>query len=169
MKVSIGKINTSIWFRCMKKKSLMEDKRNNEVQRPLTRRNPKRHIPLVSLLLWYKIVVARFFVWALGLRLWSVRQWVRWILRLGNFFKSLLYIRSPVSDFVILKLYLILDGLILLRKGDFCCEAQVCDGFWRWHFRQRAQDMGQSLLKQYGCTVWYCSPAQSMSSVLETH
>ena len=32
----IGKINTSIWFCCMKKKkkSLMEDKSNNEVQRP---------------------------------------------------------------------------------------------------------------------------------------
>jgi len=31
--VLIEKINTSIWFRCMKK-SLMEDKQNNEVQRP---------------------------------------------------------------------------------------------------------------------------------------
>jgi len=30
---------------------------------------------------------------------------------------------------VILKLYLILDGLILLRKGDFCCEVSLCDGF----------------------------------------
>jgi len=27
--VLIGKINTSIWFHCMKKKSLMEDKRNS--------------------------------------------------------------------------------------------------------------------------------------------
>jgi len=36
-RVLIGKINTLIWFCCMnKKKSLMEDKRNNEVQRPLT-------------------------------------------------------------------------------------------------------------------------------------
>jgi len=35
------------------------------------------------------------------------------------------YIRLPVSDFVILKLYLILDGLILLRKGDFCCEVRL--------------------------------------------
>jgi len=28
--VWIGKINTSIWFHCIKKKSLMNDKRNNE-------------------------------------------------------------------------------------------------------------------------------------------
>jgi len=27
-KVLIWKINTSVWFRCMKKKNLMEDKRN---------------------------------------------------------------------------------------------------------------------------------------------
>jgi len=38
-KVLIGKINTLIWFCCMKK-SLMEDKRN-EAQRPLTVRIPK--------------------------------------------------------------------------------------------------------------------------------
>jgi len=31
--VLIGKINTSIWFRCMKKKSVIEDKWNNEAQR----------------------------------------------------------------------------------------------------------------------------------------
>jgi len=53
----------------------MEDKRNNEAQRPLTRRKPKRHIPLVSLLLWRKMVAVHPFVWALaGLLLWSVRQ-----------------------------------------------------------------------------------------------
>jgi len=57
------KINTSILFHCMKKKkSLMEDKRNNEAQRPHTRRNPKRHISLVSLLLWRKIAAVRYFV-----------------------------------------------------------------------------------------------------------
>jgi len=38
------KINTSIWFHCMKKKkkSLMEDKRNNEAQKPYTRWNPQK-------------------------------------------------------------------------------------------------------------------------------
>jgi len=73
------KINTSIWFCCMKKKkkSLMEDKRNNEAQRPLSPRNPKMHILLVSLLLWHKIVAVHPFVWALGLRLWSVSEAVR--------------------------------------------------------------------------------------------
>jgi len=65
------------------------------------------------------------------------------------------FIRSPISGFVILKLYLILDGLILLRKSDFCCEVCLCDGFWRRHFRRRVQDMGQSLLKQYDRTVLY--------------
>ena len=61
--------------------------------------------------------------------------------------------RPPISDFMILKLYLIVDGLILLRKGDFCCEVRLCNGFWRWHFRRRMQDMGLSLLKQYDHTV----------------
>jgi len=40
---------------------------NNEVQRPLTRWNLKRHIPLVSLLLWRKMVALHPFVWALDL------------------------------------------------------------------------------------------------------
>jgi len=47
--------------------NLMEDKETNEVQRPLTRQNPKRHIPLVSLLLWRKMVAVRPFVWTIGL------------------------------------------------------------------------------------------------------
>ena len=49
----------------------MEDKRNNEAQRPHTHRNPKRHISLVSLLLSCKIVAVRCFIWHLGLRMWS--------------------------------------------------------------------------------------------------
>ena len=52
----------------------MEDERNNEAQRPLTHQNPKRHIPLVSLLLWRKIMAVHPFVWALGLRLGSVSE-----------------------------------------------------------------------------------------------
>ena len=60
----------------MKKKSLMKDKRNNEVQRPHTRRNHKRHISLVSLFLWRKMVAIHCFVWALGLQLWSASEWV---------------------------------------------------------------------------------------------
>ena len=46
-----------------------------------------------------------------------------------------------------------LDELILLCKGDFCCKVQVCDGSWEQGFRRHAQDMGQSLLKQYNHTV----------------
>ena len=44
----------------------MEDKRNNEAQKPHTRRNPKRHISLVSLLLWCNMVAinASFGLWA---------------------------------------------------------------------------------------------------------
>ena len=51
------KINTSIWFHCTKKKtvSLIEDKKKGKVQMglegPTFVRTPKRHIPLVSLLL----------------------------------------------------------------------------------------------------------------------
>ena len=129
-----------------------------------TRRNPKRHIPPVSLLLCRKIVAVNYFVWALGLRLWSVRQAGRqavrqWgseldeILSFGNFFKSL----YPVTTkwFRDSKVLLILDGLTLLRKGDFCCEISLYDGFWRRHFRRRTQETGQSLLKQYDRTVWY--------------
>jgi len=52
----------------------MEDKRNNEAQRPLTRRNPKRYIPLVGLLLWRKLVAVHPFVWTLGLQLWLVSE-----------------------------------------------------------------------------------------------
>jgi len=40
-----------------------------------------------------------------------------------NFWQFLkFYIRPPVSDFVFLKIYFMLDGLILFRKGDFCSE-----------------------------------------------
>jgi len=59
-----------------KKKSLMEDKRNNKVQSLHTCWNPKRHISLVSLLLWCKMVAIRCFVLALGLWLWSGSEWV---------------------------------------------------------------------------------------------
>ena len=36
--------------------SLIEDKRKDKVQKVCARQNPKRHIPLESLLLWCKIV-----------------------------------------------------------------------------------------------------------------
>ena len=54
--------------------ALIEDKRKDKAQRAHTRRNPKRHITRVSLLLWRKMVAVHCFVWPLGLRLWSVRQ-----------------------------------------------------------------------------------------------
>ena len=56
MKVLIGKINSSIWFNCMKMDELDEDKSKNKVQRVHTCRDPRRHILLVSLLLWCKMV-----------------------------------------------------------------------------------------------------------------
>ena len=79
MKMLIRKINALIWFRWMKKKasSLIEDKRKDKALRAYTRRNPKRHIPLVILLLWHKMVAMRCFIWPLALQLWSVRQAVR--------------------------------------------------------------------------------------------
>ena len=51
--------------------SLTEDKRKDEVQRAHTHRNPIRHIPLVSLLLWRKMVAVRCFIWPPALQLWS--------------------------------------------------------------------------------------------------
>ena len=46
-----------------------------------TRWNTKRHVPLVSLLLWHKTVAMRCFVWPPPLQLWSgklmiIRVWV---------------------------------------------------------------------------------------------
>ena len=69
-------INASIWFRWIKKKtsSLIEDKRKDKEHRVYTRWNPIRHIPPVSLMLWRKMVTVCCFVWALGLRLWSVSE-----------------------------------------------------------------------------------------------
>jgi len=75
-KVLIAKINTSIWLCCKIKKSLMEDKRNNKVQRPHAHWNRKRHVSLVSLLLCHKMVAVCCFIWALGLQLWSRSEWV---------------------------------------------------------------------------------------------
>jgi len=49
----------------------MEDKSNNEAQRPHTRWNP---ISLVSLLLCCKIAAVRYFIWALGLQMWAGRE-----------------------------------------------------------------------------------------------
>jgi len=100
--VLIGKINTSIWFHSMKKKkkSLMEDKRNNEAQRPLARWNPKRHIPLVSLSLWREMVAVHPFVWALAT---VVSEAVRRNFNFWQFFKKF-YNRPPVSNFVFLKM-----------------------------------------------------------------
>jgi len=55
------------------------------------------------------------FVSALGLQLWSVRQWDE-ILTFGDFFKILYTATSKL--FRVLKMYFMLDGLTLFRKGD---------------------------------------------------
>jgi len=65
--VLIGHINTIL----LHEEEPKEDKRNNKVQRPHTRQNPKRHISLVSLLLCHKIVAVQCFAWGLGLQMWS--------------------------------------------------------------------------------------------------
>jgi len=66
----------------------MEDERNNEAQRPHAHQNPKRHISLVSLLLWCKTVAVRCFVWHLGLRMWSGSEAVRQNLEFLQFLKK---------------------------------------------------------------------------------
>ena len=69
-------------------KQLIEDERRDKAQRTYTRRNPKRLIPLVSLLLWRKMVAMRCFVWPVSLRLWAVREAVRLIFELWRFKKN---------------------------------------------------------------------------------
>ena len=90
-KVLMQKINASIWFRCKKKKtsSLIEDERRDKAQWTYTRRNPKKPIPPVSLLLWRKIVAVCRFVWPLALQLWSVSEAVRLKFEFWRFFKIL--------------------------------------------------------------------------------
>ena len=44
-------------------------------------------------------------------------------------FQVLGYIRLPESVFLILILYFMLDGLVLFRKGGFCCIRCLKDGF----------------------------------------
>jgi len=104
---------------------LHEEDKRNEVQRPHTHRNLKRHISLVSLLLWRKMVAIRCFVWALGLQLW-VSETKFQVLAVFKKFN----IRPPVSVFMFLMQYFMLDGLILLRQSDF--RRMVFEGgFWR--------------------------------------
>ena len=48
--------------------SLIEDKK---AQRAHTHQNPKRHMPLVNLLLWHKMMVMGCFIWPPALQMWS--------------------------------------------------------------------------------------------------
>ena len=55
---------------CMKNKnSLKEHKRKDKVQRENTCQNLKRHIPPVSLFLYYKMIAIHSLFWSLVLRL----------------------------------------------------------------------------------------------------
>jgi len=65
------------------------------------------------------MVAVHPFVWALGLRLWSLRQRDE-ILTFG-IFKKILY-QATSKRFRVFKD--MLDGLILFRKGDF--HSEVC-------------------------------------------
>jgi len=49
-----------------------------------------------------------------------------------NFLRFFLkfYIRAPVSDFVFLTIYFMLDGLTLFRKGDFRSEVYTSLGWF---------------------------------------
>ena len=102
--------------------SLIIDKRKDKAQRVHTCWNSKRHIPLVSLLLWRKMGTVHCFI---GLQPCDCGQVGGQAGRqadenssFGNF-KSLYPVR--VSVFLFLMLLLMLDGLILFHKGDFRC------------------------------------------------
>jgi len=93
------------------------------VQRPLTRRNPKRCIPLLSLLLWRKMVPFH-----LGSRLATVVSEAvsEAVINFWQFFLKIL----PVGNFVFLKIYFMLDGIIICRKGDFRSEVYKSLGWF---------------------------------------
>ena len=61
------------------------------------------------------MVTMRYFIWALGLRLWSVSEAV--MLKLEILAKF--YIRPPVSVLLYLMLFYVLYGPVLFRKGGF--------------------------------------------------
>ena len=98
-----------------KTSSLIEDERRDKTQRTYTCRNPKRHIPLVSLLLWRNMVAMRYFVWPLALRLWSVSEAVRLKFEFWQFLK-ILYPTTCKCFVAFDALY----GLVLFLKSDFC-------------------------------------------------
>jgi len=52
-------------------------------------------------------------------------------LNFWQFLKKKFYIKPPVSDFVFLKIYFMLDGLILFRKGDFHFKVCPWGGFYK--------------------------------------
>ena len=65
-KVLIQKINVSIIMVLLHEEDhdqLIKDNRKDKVQRAHTCLNPKGHMPLVSLLLWRKMVAVCCFVW----------------------------------------------------------------------------------------------------------
>ena len=106
-------INASIWLCWMmmkKTSSLIEDKRKDKAQRAHTRRNPKRHTPLVSLLLWRKMMASRLATVVAQ----SVSQAVSLKFEFWRFFKIL----YPATC-LCLMLYYALYGLVLFCKGDF--------------------------------------------------
>ena len=99
----------------MKKKSLIEDKRNNKLQRPHTRWNPKRHILLVSAVkLW--LYDALFGVQACESGSKAVRQNFEFLLRSLKKFHIQLY----ENVFMLQTQISMQDGVILFSKGGFC-------------------------------------------------
>ena len=131
----------SIWFHSLKK-SLMEPKRSNEVQRPHTYWNPKRlHISQVSLLLWHKIVAIRCFIWAQACNCGQVVNEMKFQV-LAIFCK----IQYPATS----KHFYVFHGLILLHRSNFHYKRCLLGSFWRQH-------LGQSLLIINSTTVLFDS------------
>jgi len=82
---------------------------------------PKKAHPTGEFVLWHKIVAMPLL--RLGSRLVTVvSEAARQNFNFWRFFKF--YIQPPVSNFVFLKMYFMLNGLILFRKGDF--HSEVC-------------------------------------------
>ena len=90
------------------------------------------------------MVTVRCFVWALGLQLWSVSEAVRQNFKLRQIFK-ILYL-AVSKHFLVLTLHLMLDGLILFCKSDFCRLRSSKLDFKRRYFWRHASFQGDSYL-----------------------
>ena len=94
-KMLIGKINASILFHCMKKKSLMGKIKETRRKGPTLVGTPKGTSRR-------KIVAVRCFVWCLGLQMWSGSEAVRQLDKISSIYDFFKKFNSQPSENVFL-------------------------------------------------------------------